>query len=76
MITHCCQSITGPLSNWGKREWKRACLYITRDDGSRFTADELKQAFVDELAKGHEVIPLGECDNFDYKKGCLGHPDK
>lgn len=70
---HMCQSITGPLMNWGKREWKQATGYITRSDGSKFTPDELKAAFIEELSQGHEVIPIGECDNFDYKKGCLGH---
>jgi len=25
---------------------------------------------------GRKVIPLGECDNFDYQEGCLGHPVK
>lgn len=29
----------------------------------------------DELAKGRRVLPLGECDNFDYQTGCQGHPD-
>lgn len=27
----------------------------------------------DELAKGHKVFPVGDCDNFDYQKGCQGH---
>lgn len=22
---------------------------------------------------GHRYLPLGNCDNFDYQKGCLGH---
>jgi hypothetical protein len=59
--------------NWNKNDWKRATTYITRGDGSRFTPDELKAAFIEELSKGHEVIPTCQCDNFDYKKGCLGH---
>jgi hypothetical protein len=29
---------------------------------------------MDELVRGHEVIPCGEpCKGFDYKKGCPGH---
>lgn len=76
MIFHCCQSVVGPLMYWKKADWKRACLWFTKDDGSRYTADGLKQAFLDELAQGHKVIPLSAaCDNFDYTKGCLGHPD-
>jgi hypothetical protein len=71
---HMCQSITGPLMNWKKRDWQKATKYIFKNDGSRFTADALKQSFLEELALGHEVVPIGECDNFDWKKGCQGHP--
>lgn len=28
---------------------------------------------MDKLAAGHEVIPVGDCDNFDFKEGCQGH---
>lgn len=72
-IIHLSQPITGPLMNWNKNDWKRASKYITRPDGTKFTPEELKAAFLEELSKGHEVIPIGECDNFDYKHGCLGH---
>lgn len=73
---HLCQSITGPLMNWNKSDWKKATKYITRNDGSHYTPDELKRAFLDELAKGHEVVPICECDNFDWKLGCQGHAPK
>lgn len=73
---HMCQSITGPLMNWKKGDWKKATKYITRNDGSHYTPDELKGVFLDELAKGHEVVPIGECDNFDWKHGCQGHAPK
>lgn len=71
---HMSQSITGPLLNWKTPDWKRATKFITRLDGSRYTVAELKRAFVEELSKGHEVVPVGECDNFDFKTGCKGHP--
>jgi hypothetical protein len=70
---HLCQSVTGPLRNWTKRDWKAATRWITREDGSKFMADELKDLFLEELSKGHKVIPIGKCDNFDWKEGCLGH---
>lgn len=70
---HLCQSIRGPLTNWKQRDWLKATKWIHRNDGTSYTATELKQAFMDELAKGHEVVPLGGCDNFDYKTGCRGH---
>ena len=71
---HMCMSVRGPLTNWPAREWKRALKYITKDDGTPYrTVEELKAVFLEELARGHEVIPLGECDNFDWKTGCKGH---
>jgi hypothetical protein len=77
-VIHICQSVTGPLRNWTKREWKAATKWMLKPDGSQFTPDGLKDAFLRELAQGHEVIPIGECDNFDYKTGCRGHhiPDE
>jgi hypothetical protein len=37
------------------------------------TAREAFNALCDELVKGRRVLPCGECDNFDFQKGCLGH---
>jgi len=61
--------------NWSARQWQQATKWITRDDGTTYTANELKAAFLDELAEGHEVLPIGSpCEGFDYKSGCPGHP--
>lgn len=38
------------------------------------TPSEAHDALCDELAKGHEVIPCGSCDSWDYVTGCPGHP--
>lgn len=38
------------------------------------TPDEARDVLMDELANGHEYIPVGPCDNFDFKIGCKGHP--
>lgn len=60
--------------NWPLREQKRALKYIFKDDGSPFrTVDELRNAFMNELAQGHETIPMGKCDSWDFKTGCPGH---
>lgn len=67
-----CLSVRGAL-NWNKAKLRNATKWITRDDGTRYTPDELRSALMDELAKGHEVIPMGTCDNFDFKTGCRGH---
>lgn len=73
---HLSQSITGPLLNWTSSDWQNATKWITKKDGSAYSARELKMLFIQELSKGHEVIPMGDCDNFDYKRGCLGHTAK
>jgi hypothetical protein len=36
--------------------------------------EQIQSFFMDKLAKGQEVIPVGNCDNFDYSGGaCMGH---
>ena len=42
-------------------------------DGRRMTDLEAFDALCDQLAKGHTILPLGNCDNWDNEKGCLGH---
>lgn len=70
---HLVISVRGML-NWSNAEFKRNLKWITKDDGSRYTSvTELRNALMDELAQGHEVLKMGECDNHDWKKGCRGH---
>ncbi len=71
---HVCISVRGVLRKTNReieRDWKGA---IT-DDGRVLTkGQEIREAFMDELAQGHEVIPFGEpCEGFSYKTGCPGH---
>lgn len=69
---HCCLSVRGAL-RWSAKEMKDACKWISKPDGGRFTPDELRNEFMNLLADGNEVIPMGECDDFDPKTGCRGH---
>lgn len=71
---HMCMSVRGAL-NWPPKYWRSALKYVTKSDGTKFRdVRELRDALMDELANGHEVIPLSSnCDNFDFKKGCRGH---
>lgn len=70
---HLVVSVRGML-NWPNVEAKKNLKWITKNDGTRFgTVAELRNMLMDELAKGHEVLKTGECDNFDFQKGCLGH---
>ena len=70
---HMSLSVRGAL-NWDKKMQRDACKWITKDDGTKFTPDGLRDMFMNLLAEGKEVIPIGSCDNFDFKEGCLGHP--
>lgn len=72
---HLSVSVRGVLRR-SNRELKRDHLkWMMQDDGTPYpSADALRDALMDELAAGHEVLSLGECDNFDPKQGCLGHP--
>jgi hypothetical protein len=68
---HMCINIRGALMNWSDRNFRGV---FTDDDGRELTPREAKSMLLDELSRGHEVIPCGECDNFDYLgEGCLGH---
>lgn len=70
---HLSLSVRGALLNWSDRQFEGV---FSHDDGRPMTMNEAKNALLDELAKGHEVIPCSpDCDNFDFGgKGCLGHP--
>lgn len=70
--THMCLSVRGALKTMTK---KQLVSMFDHDGGRRMTADEARDALLDELAKGHEVIPFGKaCEGFDYSGGgCPGH---
>lgn len=63
--------VKGVLKNWKPSQLKGL---LNHPDGKSMTADEVKDVLLNELSKGHEMLPIGECDKFDYKSGCLGHP--
>lgn len=69
---HMCLDVRGALHNWTDRQMRGV---FQHDDGREMTVREAKNALMDEIAKGHKVIPCSPCDNFDYQKGCLGHPE-
>jgi hypothetical protein len=66
-VVHMRINVRGVL-NWGKRDMARIM-------GTR-TGDEARDLLLDELQRGHAVIPIGEpCEGFDYSGGgCPGHP--
>lgn len=70
---HMSLDVRGALK-WPKAQLRRACGWIKREDGTRYTPEALRDALMDELAEGHEVIPMSDCPGFDFKTGCPGHP--
>lgn len=72
---HMCIDVRGML-NWPLREARKNLKWITKDDGTPFRdVHEFRHMLMDELAKGHEVLPLQNppCEGFDFKRGCPGH---
>lgn len=80
-----CLSVRGAISDLHRRRSKKPTEY--RDDNGRpLYRNEAIDALMDELAKGHEVIPMHKgcgnpcknsckCAGFDYKDGgCPGYP--
>lgn len=65
---HCCIEITGAIKN---ARIYRDC--ITVDGRLLHTPKEVKAFFREQLEMGRRVLPLGDCDNFDYQTGCKGH---
>lgn len=62
----------------GALKWPKsrlAGMFRDRATGKKLTGDQVKDLLMDHLAAGHECIPCGLCDNFDYGKegGCRGH---
>lgn len=72
MILHCCLDVRGAIKTMNQRQLSQM---FHRADGTRLNASEAKDALLDHLAEGHEVIPVGpECIGFDYAGGgCPGH---
>lgn len=70
---HMCLNVRGFLRN---QRFPRGYRGVFRhDDGRIMTPDEARNHLFDELARGHELIPIGDCDNFDHSTngGCRGH---
>lgn len=66
-----CLDIRGALLNWENRMFEN--MFKT-DDGKTMSWMDAKLQLMDELAKGRNYIPYGNCPTFDpVEKGCPGH---
>ena len=68
---HMCLSVRGALSN--PRTLRQLRNTITHEGRLLATVQEIREFLFDQLSMGHEVLPFGECDGFDWKEGCPGH---
>lgn len=70
MITkiHMSLDISGGIKN---AKMLKGC--ITVDGKTLQTVGEIRTYLNYQLSLGRRVLPCGECNNFDYQKGCLGH---
>jgi hypothetical protein len=62
--------VKGAILNWKKRQL--AC--ITDDEGNSLKPRAARLWLLEELEQGHKMLPMGDCDNWDYTTGCQGHP--
>ena len=67
-MIHCCLNIKGGMMN--ARMLKGA---ITVDGHTLTTVKEIRAFLQEQLDMGRRVLPMGDCDNFDYQTGCKGH---
>lgn len=66
------------LSVRGALRWPKKRLgQMVRDTetGRYLSPDATREWLMDRLSEGHEVLPLGDCEGFDPKTGCPGHPE-
>lgn len=63
-IIHVSLDIDGGIKN---AQLLKGC--ITVDGRVLNTVKEIRAFLYEQKAMGREVLPIGDCDNFDYKKG-------
>lgn len=69
---HISLSVRGALAQSDK-DLRSFVGNLTIDGRPARTVQEVRIILADALAEGMEYIPSDGCDNFDPKKGCLGH---
>ena len=75
MTRHTCADIRGMLNNF-KRKGSMKDIMTDTETGRCLTDAEARNYLNDRLAKGWKVIPMCDCNNFDYQSGCKGHVEE
>jgi len=65
-----CIDIEGILRHFKR---KKMTGLMSDDNGIPMTDKEIRSELAKALSEGKEVLPMGDCDNFDFKTGCRGH---
>lgn len=73
MRIHICMNVRGALAQ-SDRELRSWVGNIEHDGIKCRSVQEVRQYLTEALSEGYEYIGPSECDHFDPKKGCLGHP--
>jgi hypothetical protein len=73
MTYHLCLDIKGWLMN--HTSWRDYEGMFRHDDGRPMAPAEAKAELLNQLAMGRKMLPYGDCDNFSYEHGCMGHED-
>jgi hypothetical protein len=63
-------NIEGLLRNCKRRK----ITFMMHDDGSKMTDTEARLYLAEAQAMGWRLLPMQDCDGFDYQNGCPGHP--
>jgi hypothetical protein len=73
--THMCISVDGALRrHTTERSMEKDFKNVIKFNGRTLvTGREIMEFFKYQRAMGREVLPMGDCNNFDYKTGCKGH---
>lgn len=67
---HMCLNVSGALSQTPKND---ELSFADNDDGTAMTNNQLRIYLMKAQSEGKRVLPIGDCDNFDYQTGCKGH---
>ena len=70
---HLSMNVRGALAQ-SDGELKRWVGCIEHDGVKCRNVREVRQFLIEALGEGYEYLVPAECDNYDPKKGCLGHP--
>jgi hypothetical protein len=57
---------------WLLRQPEPVLTSITRQDGTRLSAQEVRALALEKLRAGYTVLPV--CEDYGPDGGCLGHP--